>query len=79
MDDTARVSVRERRRDGGGVAPGPVPVERAGRDQRVERDTVDELQHEDGLTVALEHVVDADEVRMLETRERRGFPLEPPA
>ena len=77
VDDTAAVRVRERRCDRPTVRPGLVPAERAPRDQRVERDAFDELQDEHGLSLVLEHVVEADDVRMLKPCQRRRLALEP--
>ena len=77
VDDSAPVRVRERRRDRAAVRPGLVPVERPPRDQRLEWDAFDELQDEHRLSLVLEHVVEADDVGMLEARERGRLALEP--
>ena len=77
MDDATGMRVREGRRDRCAVPPCLVPVERAARDNRVERNSVDELEHEHRLAVALEDVVEAHEVRVLEPRECRRLALEP--
>ena len=76
MDDTARVSVGERGGDRRAVPPRLVPVERPTADDGVQRVALDELHHEHRLAVVLEHVVEPDDVRVLEARERRRLALE---
>ena len=77
MDDAAGVRVGERGRDRRAVPARLVPAERAAANHRVEADAVDELHDEHGLAAFLEHVVEADDVRVLEPRERGGLALEP--
>ena len=77
VDDSPPVRVGQGGRDRPAVPAGVVPVERASGDQRVERDAFDELHDEHRLAVVLEHVVEADDVRMLEARQRRRLALEP--
>ena len=72
-----RVRVRERRGDRGAVPPCLVPVERSPCDQRVERDALDELHDEHRLAVVLEHVVETNDVRVLEPCQSGRLALEP--
>ena len=76
MDDAACVGVRERSSDRCEQAACLVPVERPPGDDRVQPVPLDELEHEHRLALVLEHVVQPDDVRMLEARERRGLALE---
>ena len=77
MDDATGMRVREARGDRGAVAPRLVPPERSARRDLVEAASVHELEHEHGLLLVLEHVVEADDVRVLEPRERGGLAVEP--
>ena len=77
MDDTTGMRVGERGRDRRAVPARLVPVERAAANHGVEADAVDELHDEHRLTAFLEHVVEADDVRVLQPCERRRLALEP--
>ena len=76
MHDTPRVRMRERRSDGRAVTSRLVPAELPPADERVQAVAVDELEHEHRLAAILEDVVEANDVRVLEPRERRGLTLE---
>ena len=76
VDDPARVCVREAGGDRRAVASHLVPFEPAAGRERVESLAVDELEHEHGLLLVLDHVVQTDDVGMLEAGERRGLSVE---
>ena len=76
MDDAARVGVGERGGDRREQDAHLVPGERASGDERREAVALDQLHHEDGRAVVVDHVVEADDVRVLEPRERGRLALE---
>ena len=76
MDDATRVRMSECGGDGRAEPARLVPAKGPFREAGVEGLALDELHHEHGPAAVLEHVVEADDVRVLETCECGGLALE---